>query len=99
MYFFCQVPRAITREGIEFSPSEGPFLRVSCAETSSVPLAEVSAAPQNKEQQKEQTEKAHDSPNHIYGQQNVQNPAGMSGWWSAVRFKVLVIEPSGVQEA
>ena len=80
MYFFCQVPIAITREVVEFSLSEGSFPGVFWAETSPAPLAEGSfAAPGNKEPQKEQTEKAHDSPDHIYGQQNVQNPAGVSG--------------------
>lgn len=49
--------------------------------------------------QKEQTEKVHDSPNHIYGQWNMQNPAGMSGRWSAAQLKVLVIEFGEVQEA
>lgn len=80
MYFFCQVPIAITREGVEFSLFEGPFPGVFWAETSPAPLAEGSfTAPGNKEEQKEQTEKAHDSPNHIYRQRNMQSPAGMSG--------------------
>lgn len=41
----------------------------------------------------------HDSPNHIYGQWNMQNPAGMSGRWPATQLEALVIEFGEVQEA